>query len=133
MKPLTTYLNESRVDESILGGILFSIIAVAAAGLGSAIVADIQSNIVKRLDKKQLFNKIKNEFSSEDIKEINDEIENQPEIKSWNDWNSFINMIENGERIKNISSKAKDVMNDTRYELLPIEIQDGVKNFAMAA
>ena len=132
MKDIIYYIKESRIDESFLGGLLFSVIAIAAAGLSSAVVSDIQSNIVKRRDKKLLYNKIKDNLSKEDIEEINNELEDTPELKNWSLWDSFIEMIENGERFGKITDKAKEVMNDSRYQFLPIRIQDGIKNIATA-
>lgn len=132
MKSIFDYINETQIDESFLGGLLFSVIAIAAAGLGSAVTADIQSDIMNRREKKSFYNKFKDNLSEDELEEINDEIKDTPELNKWSKWHSFINMIENGERFGKITDIAKDIMNDSRYQLLPIKIQNGIRNIAAA-
>lgn len=124
---------KEQINESILGGILFAVAAVAVAGMGTAFVKDIQYSIMKNMDKRRQVKEFEKQFSKEELVDIVDNIQKNPELRNWTTWNDFVRMINTEKRFKTITDKAKEIWDDRRSRLLPMEIQDGIQNIAFAA
>jgi len=125
MKELKEYLNES-----IIGGIFFTIAAICMAGVSSAFISDASFNLSIKHNKKKIIEDFKNNFSENAYNKYIQDLINNPILNEWNDWKIFTSMIENGEKFNIITDKAKDLVKDKRFEIFPPEIQDGIRNIS---
>lgn len=125
MKELKEYLNES-----IIGGIFFAIAAICAAGASSAFISDTSFNLSVRRNKKKIIEDFKNNFSGNTYNKYMQDLISNPILNEWDDWKTFTNMIENGEKFNIITDKAKELVKDKRFEIFPPEIQDGIRNIS---
>lgn len=100
---------KEQINESIIGGIIFTIAAVALAGGGAAFVEDLKYTIMRNMDKKRYVRDFEKKFSKEELIEITDEIRQNPTLRNWKTWNDFVTMMNTEQKFQNITNKAREL------------------------